>query len=238
MSHHHIVWINQDIQEQINHRWFQPNFWEEKDAIVGASNGRNCTYFVQQENKQWVLRHYYRGGLIARFSKDRYVFLSEQYSRAFAEFELLKKMKQLKLPVPKPIAAHIQRLSLFYRSNIIVERLQGYEDLSKWLERKQLSKKAWTDIGATIAQFHFHRIDHKDLNIKNILYNGDNVYLIDFDRCVQKNTHGRWQKSNMDRLLRSLQKETSLNENLHWNSEHWNDLLQAYQTKLQQLTLD
>lgn len=238
MSNHNIVWINKDIQDQINHHWFQPQFWQEKNAIIGSSEGRSSTYFVQKDNKQWVLRHYYRGGWVARFSKDRYFFLNEKNSRAFAEFELLKQMRKLQLPVPKPIAAHIQRKFLFYRSNIIVERLQGYDNLFTWLEQKQLSPKAWRDIGATIALFHYHRIDHKDLNIRNILYNGDKVYLIDFDRCVQKNQHGRWQNKNIARLLRSLQKEITINPELHWDSTQWNDLITGYQTKFQQLTFN
>ena len=49
MAHRNIVWINQDIQDQINHHWFQPQFWKDKNAILGSSQGRSSTYFVQQK---------------------------------------------------------------------------------------------------------------------------------------------------------------------------------------------
>ena len=47
-------------------------YWQENNAVTGTAQGRGTTWFVQHGNnaqaKQWVLRHYYRGGLIGKIS--------------------------------------------------------------------------------------------------------------------------------------------------------------------------
>ena len=41
---------------------FDASFWSERSEV--ASGGRGQTLFVRHDDSDWVLRHYFRGGLI------------------------------------------------------------------------------------------------------------------------------------------------------------------------------
>ena len=65
-------------------------YWQQKNAITGTAQGRGTTYFIKHSDNEWVLRHYYRGGLIGRFINDSYFFTGLTKTRAAQEFSLLK----------------------------------------------------------------------------------------------------------------------------------------------------
>ncbi len=66
------------------------HYWQKKNAIVGSAQGRGTTWFVQIQQQQWVLRHYYRGGMIGKIVDDKYFYTNQLATRAAREFELLK----------------------------------------------------------------------------------------------------------------------------------------------------
>src|SRR3546814_334389 len=90
------------------------------DARLGAvpvgMGGRQAAWFVSGDFGAGVLRHYRRGGLIARISRDRYVWTGAQHTRSFAEFDLMHSMYKAGLPVPRPLAAAYWRTGAAYRS--------------------------------------------------------------------------------------------------------------------------
>src|SRR5690554_3308479 len=55
-------------------------------ATVVTRAGRQAAWFVQGEFGSGVLRHYRRGGLIARLSADRYIWTGSAATRSFAEY--------------------------------------------------------------------------------------------------------------------------------------------------------
>jgi len=79
----------QETPKDIAPTWFAVDFWRAKDAVVGSSKGRYTTWFVAFEHSHWVLRHYWRGGLMEKFSKDAYVYTGLENTRAMAELRLL-----------------------------------------------------------------------------------------------------------------------------------------------------
>jgi len=85
---------------------FDPQFWRARGELTAVTAGRGSAWFL---GRQWVLRHYRRGGFIARLSRDGYVWAGEDRVRAFAEWRLLDIMRQRGLPVPRPVAARYQR---------------------------------------------------------------------------------------------------------------------------------
>ncbi len=94
--------------------FFQAEFWQKQERVIGSAKGRGTTYFLQTEDWFGVncaLRHYYRGGLWGKLNKDRYHFSALDTTRSFAEFHLLQRLYEAGLPVPKPIAARIQKAS-------------------------------------------------------------------------------------------------------------------------------
>lgn len=213
-----------------------PAYWQRENAITGSAQGRGTTWFVKHINKtskqekQWVLRHYYRGGLIGKIVNDSYWFTSQENTRAVREFTLLGDMQKLALPAPKPIACRVIRHGLFYRADLLSSRIEGAQDLVALLSEQVLSAALWKKIGVTIKHFHDNDIYHHDLNAHNILIdNNENVFLIDFDRGeIRENNQASWQQANMARLQRSFLKELNKLPKFNWQHDNWQLLLEGY----------
>lgn len=210
------------------------NYWQANNAVTGSAQGRGTTWFVEYQNKDqkhhWVLRHYYRGGLIGKIINDSYWFTSLKSTRAAKEFTLLAQMQTLALPAPKPIAYRITRHSLFYRADLLTSRIENAQDLVAILSKQAVSASLWQRIGAVIKRFHDHNIYHHDLNAHNILINEqDEVFLIDFDQGqIKASNQGGWQQRNIDRLHRSFLKEEKKLPIFHWDESNWQLLLAGY----------
>jgi len=212
---------------------FNADFWQQQKAITGSAQGRGTTWFIEYNSQQWVLRHYYRGGLVGKLIKDSYVYLGIGRTRAAQEFSLLAKMQRSNLPAPQPIAYQVIKNGLFYHADLISQRIENSSDLVAILSEKSLSTSQWQNIGATIKKFHQQGIYHHDLNAHNILIdNNDKVWLIDFDRGEQRKIAVSWQNNNLARLKRSFQKELNKLSVLNWCEQNWDDLMQGYQTKI------
>jgi 3-deoxy-D-manno-octulosonic acid kinase len=208
---------------------FNAPFWQQQNAITGSAQGRGTTWFIAYQKQQWVLRHYYRGGLIGKLINDSYWFQSLATTRAAREFDLLAKMQQLALPAPKPIAYQVSRSGLFYSADLISQRIENAKDLVAILSEQKITPDLWQNIGATIKQFHQQGIYHHDLNAHNILIDQQNkVWLIDFDRGEQREVNTHWQQKNITRLLRSFNKENNKLANFYWQNADWQTLLQGY----------
>lgn len=205
------------------------DYWQRNNNIVGTAQGRGTTWFIQFEEKNWVLRHYYRGGMVGKFNKDSYLYSSVDKTRAAREFELLNQLRDLNLPAPKPIAYRIIRSGLFYKADILTERVCNAQDLVALLGKQSVNNALWHKIGQVIKQFHNNNVYHHDLNIHNILIDDkENVWLIDFDQGEIRESKTDWKQGNMTRLLRSFNKEKTKCAALHWQENEWDLLLQGY----------
>jgi 3-deoxy-D-manno-octulosonic acid kinase len=191
-------------------------YWQEKNAITGSAQGRGTTWFVQYETlsstvaskSQWVLRHYFRGGLIGKIINDKYLFSGQKNTRAACEFQLLNTLQSLALPAPKPIAYRVTKQGPFYQADLLSSRIEHAQDLVAILSQGELAEPVWLEIGRVIRRFHDAGIYHHDLNSHNILVDDqDKVWLIDFDRGEQRAVSSPWQQANIARLLRSFEKE-------------------------------
>lgn len=189
--------------ESASPAWFDAQHWGDAAQPV-SEGGRGAAWFIRRGDGDWVLRHYRRGGLVARISRDRYFWVGEGSVRSVAEFRLLQRLGRLGLPVPKPVAAMYRRRGLGYRAALIIERIADARPMTRLLEGGE--RTDWSQIGATIAQFHRAGVDHADLNANNILLADGRVWLIDFDRGRIREVHPDWQRSNLLRLERSLRK--------------------------------
>jgi len=191
---------------------FDLQFWAARGETSPTPGGRGAAWFIRCGERQWVLRHCQRGGLLAPITRDRYVWMGEARVRAFAEWRLLEALTRLDLPVPKPVAALYQRSALIYRCDLITERILNARPLSAALAAGALPESVWREIGAVIARLHRAGADHADLNAHNILCAAAaaeaaeaTVSVIDFDRGRLRGP-GAWRKGNLERLRRSLEK--------------------------------
>lgn len=212
-------------------------YWQSQQKVVGTAIGRGTTYFIKHEENQWVLRHYYRGGLIGKIIDDSYLFTGLAKTRAFAEFNLLAKMYQHGLPVPKPIACRVEQTGVLYRADLLTARVENARDLVGLLQQGAIPTEVWLAIGKMIAKFHQLGIYHHDLNSHNILLDDQQKpWLIDFDRGEQRATENielqKWPQQNLARLLRSFEKELGKLANFHWQKENWQQLMNGYRQQI------
>lgn len=220
--------------QAITTEWFDVSFWQQLGAVTGSSKGRYTTWFVKpalnkaDTESEWVLRHYYRGGLIEKLSKDKYLFTGLHRTRAVAELALLTQLFNEGFSVPRPIAANVERSGLHYRADIIIERVEGAQDLVARLSKEVMTDQQWRQLGSCIAKFHQRGVYHADLNAKNILITDDEFYLIDFDRGEIRAPKTKWQTANLSRLLRSFNKEKGKLPALAFTESNWQELLKGY----------
>lgn len=188
-------------------RWFEPSYWHERGATAGVAAGRGDAHFVRAPFGSALLRHYRRGGLVARFNRDRYFWRGAERSRAFREFRLLAFARERGLPVPAPIAARFQRGGLWYRADILMAAIEGAHTLAQRLRDECGAAIPWRSMGAAIGRVHAAGIWHADLNAHNILLDhASSAWLVDFDRGEQRRPERAWQQANLARLRRSLEK--------------------------------
>ena len=207
--------------------FFDPEYWRKHDAIEGTASGRGTTWFIRAGDAGFVLRHYRRGGLVAKVSKDRYWFRSEMETRSFAEWFLTYHLHRAGLPVPAPIAARFRRDGMFYTADLITQRVENSESLAARLLQGPLSLTQWVAIGRCIRRFHDAGVYHADLNAHNILLAPDSVYIIDFDRGTLRK-RGWWADTTLVRLYRSLEKVTLLAAPESFTDQDWHTLLAGY----------
>jgi len=228
--------FNQTLIADFSAQMLCPRYWQQKNAVTGTAQGRGTTWFLAYNDHNntphhWVLRHYYRGGLIGKIIKDSYWFDSVEKTRAAREFSLLRHMQTLQLPVPEPIAYRITQQGFYYKADLLSSRIQHAQDLVAVLSEKTLPDDIWQKIGATIKRFHHHGIYHHDLNSHNILLNDNNeVFLIDFDRGELRTNPIKtdWKQANMARLQRSFLKELNKLTQFNFTDENWHTLQESY----------
>lgn len=210
--------LTQSAQEAL----FDPEYWRKRNELQQVAGGRGSAWFIASGARQWALRHYRRGGFIARLSKDSYVWAGERRVRAFSEWRLLDLLTQCGLPVPKPVAARYRRRGPLYRCDLITQRIPGAEPLSALLASGTLPPQRWHTVGAAVARLHRAGVDHADLNAHNILLDTKGaVTVIDFDRGRLR-AQGAWAARNLQRLQRSLVKIG------HFSQDSWEWFMAGY----------
>ena len=186
---------------------FEIDYWRQRGSVDLAPGGRGTVAFLSDEKHRWVLRHYRRGGMVARWLDDSYLWTGEENTRSFREFRLLWQLTRWQLPVPPPIAACYGRSGRFYRADLITGELPTRATLAELLRRAPVPAERWYAVGECIGRFHARGVYHADLNANNILLGEDAVYLLDFDRGRIRE-RGVWEQEVLERLRRSLQKVT------------------------------
>ena len=199
--------------------------------ITKISHGRGPVYFIQiSQSRSWVLRHYYRGGLIGKINTDLFLARSARKSRAVREFLILSQLLEAGVPVPCPVAARVvRRYGVCYSADIITEEVPDASTLEEKLLRGSVSDQNWVSIAQAIAHLHSSGVEHRDLNVRNILFSGSDcsVFLIDFDKSKRRSP-GRWRIHSINRLLRSLEKLVSSNGGVAFTGREWQVFLDAY----------
>lgn len=223
----HDIWFDPDCFDTLEARAFTPAHWAGGHALQTGS-GRGQVHRIEHAGRQFLLRHYHRGGLMARLSRDAFWGTTPHNSRAMREFTLLRQLRAWELPVPRPTAAHQHRSGLFYRADIVVEWIPGTRNVVQLLTQRALLPQEYEALGRAIRRLHEREVFHADLNSHNLLLDASGqAWVVDFDKCGFRPA-GRWQQGNLERLLRSFRKEAGKNAVFHWQEADWAHLLAGY----------
>jgi 3-deoxy-D-manno-octulosonic acid kinase len=224
------ILFDRDIFGDISDADFTAAHWQASSPVAGGlrSAGRGNTMIVRGDQGEFVLRHFLRGGLIGRLVSDSYLWLGEEATRPFSEWRLLAELRDMELPVPKPVAARYVRRGLTYRADMLTALIPDVMPLSQRIAERRCVEDFWQKLGSGIAHFHKAGVFHADLNAYNVqLDKNDKLWLIDFDRGRLRQP-GSWQQKNLARLRRSLQKIKRLDPVLQFSEANWDALLEGY----------
>jgi 3-deoxy-D-manno-octulosonic acid kinase len=209
---------------------FESSYWEARGTGRVMSGGRGGVRLIQLPCGPCVLRHYHRGGMVARVMGDHYLWAGAEATRGFAEFRLLATLHERGLPVPLPVAARYRRRGMHYRADLITLQIERTQTLAQRLAAPVVDDAAPARVGTTIARFHAAGACHADLNAHNVLLREDEVWLIDFDRGSLRTPSRRWQQANLARLQRSLRKLGAARDGEEaFATKYWRPLMAAYE---------
>jgi 3-deoxy-D-manno-octulosonic acid kinase len=215
--------------------WFDRQWWSGRGEVRDSAEGRGAAVFIEADARALVLRHYRRGGWMARLSADRYRWHSEAFTRSYVEWQLLYVMRRAGLPVPVPIAAGYRRTGRFsYTADLLTEQIPAVQSLATRLRAAPVTLTSWIAIGRCLRRFHDDGICHADLNAHNVLLSdNEQVWLVDFDRGQLRHP-GFWCDGNLVRLRRSIEKITYPLPGERFSDADWASLLDGYFTALTQ----
>lgn len=212
---------------QPDERLFERDRWRSQGALEESAGGRGTVAFIRDGERRWVLRHYRRGGLVAKLLGDNYLWTGADRTRAFREWRLLRELRAAGLPVPEPVAARYERSGLFYRADLITAELPTRRTLTHALSAGPLDPATWHAVGSCVGRLHARGVHHADLNAHNLLLGHDGtVYVLDFDRGRIR-PRGAWEQAVLERLQRSLRKVTATMPAGRFDEAAWQDLLQG-----------
>jgi 3-deoxy-D-manno-octulosonic acid kinase len=166
-----------------------------------------------EEGKRMVLRQYSHGGLLRAVTGNLYFF----GARSFRELALTEEIRSCGIPtIPSIGAIHHCIFFPFYQAYFLsvevpraMDLIQYFDGIEAHPSRENISskRKMIRSVGLLVRQFHQAGFFHGDLQLKNILVAGDQVFLIDFDRSYRKPTLSAKERiKNLLRLNRSVEK--------------------------------
>ncbi len=197
----------------------------ETEGVELAQRGRGAIRIVDCALGRAVVRHYRRGGLIARLSRDWFIWTGIEATRPLREFRITRRLYAAGMPVPEAIAARYVRVGLGYRADLVTLLVPQSSTLAERLQ-DAAEDVDWAALGDMLARFHAQGLWHADLNAHNILIDGDGrLRLIDFDRARWVAPFAASLRGNLDRLARSLRK---LGHAQCVDGHAWRQLLDAY----------
>ncbi len=220
--------------------FFEPEYWRRHDAIEGTARGRGTTWFIRSRRQQLRAAPLPARRPDGKNFKGRVICGSgESETRSFAEWYLTYHLHRAGLPVPAPIAARYRRTGMFYRADLITQRIENSESLAARLLE-----------GAAVA----HAVDrrrplHPALPRRRRVSRRSQRAQHPADaraglphrlRSRQLRKRGWWADTTLVRLYRSLEKVTLLAAPESFTDEDWHSLLAGYRESagLPQASLD
>jgi 3-deoxy-D-manno-octulosonic acid kinase len=208
--------------------WLDAKWWSARGAVSAAAEGAVPTALIDADGRSLVLRHYRRGGLMAKLVGRSLSVARRRTHALVSRVAPALSHASRRLPVPMPIAAGYRRRR-HYTADLLVQRIPGVRSLAAAIGAAPVPLGTWMAIGRCLKHFHARGVCHADLNAHNILLGAaeDDIWVIDFDRGTLRSP-GWWSDANLVRLRRSLQKLTAGLGGERFTAADWQMLLDSY----------
>ena len=170
--------------------------WAAGHDHVVSFTGRGTVHAVPaptlgpDRRDHWAVRHYRRGGAVARYLDDRYLAAGGD-SRPVRELKASVEARKRGVPTPAVVAGATYSAGMFYRADLATELIPDAESLADLLFGNSDSQvdveKALHVAGKVVRKLEDTRVLHPDVNAGNILLRihlGEiEAHVIDLDRC-------------------------------------------------------
>ena len=162
-----------------------------------AFTGRGAAWRMTTPHGDWVVRHYRRGGAIARVLHDEYLRAGEP--RPLRELHASIAARARGVDTPEVVAAIAYLSGPLYRADLATRFVAGSRDLATVTfesdeafpvegDRITVCAAAWHAAGRLLRATFAAGIEHADLNLRNILIAGapttPRALLLDLDRAT------------------------------------------------------
>lgn len=179
-----------------------------------AMTGRGVSYAFDAGDERWVVRHYRRGGAVARYLRDRYLHVGR--TRPGIELAASVEARRRDVRTPEVIATVVYSAGIWYRADIATRFVPRSEDLAAVTfgpdkRSRDARTAAWAAAGRLLRSAFDAGLIHADLNLRNILIEeaetGAVGWLIDLDKCRVSNARDESARHAMlERFHRSRRK--------------------------------
>lgn len=177
-------------------------------------DGRGPVHRVRFDGRDLVVRHYWRGGAVATWLRDRYLRLGTP--RPIRELWTSHAVRARGIPTPEILALAVYPSGAFYRADLVTSYVPDSMDLAAALFGDDAlageeRRAAWRAAGRLVRALHDGGVVHADLNVKNVLLRWSThpptAYVLDLDRCrVRHRVTERDRRRILDRFRRSVDK--------------------------------
>lgn len=161
-----------------------------------------------------LIRRYHHGGALRALTGDLFFTWPP---RPFHELAVTEEARRRGVSTVEPLAALVEPLAgIFYRGWLVTRRLDGARDAWAIAQDEDIpaaERAVWLKAAAAaVCRMHRLGLDHRDLNLKNILLRreagGWRGYIIDLDkaRLFSDSVPSERVERNLTRLARSIRK--------------------------------
>lgn len=166
--------------------------WAAAQPGAVPMTGRGAAYAVSTDDGEWVVRHYRRGGAMARLLGDRYPRIGA--ARAEAELAVSVAARSRGVASPEVVAAVVRNHGAWYRADLVTRRVAAAVSLADaTLGARRVDEEArvaaWHAAGRLLRDIFAAGLEHPDLNLRNILLqrvgsDSPSAVVLDLDRAV------------------------------------------------------
>lgn len=176
--------------------------------------GRGVSWAFEANDERWVVRHYRRGGAVARVLRDRYLQVGA--IRPARELRASVEARARGVRTPEIVGYAVYGAGPFYRADLVTRWVPNSEDLASVTfgpDARSVARRtdAWAATGRLLRSAFDAGVIHPDLNLRNILIAagdaGPEAWLVDLDRCrVTNSSSDAARHAMLERFHRSRRK--------------------------------